>query len=132
VLALTADHGHTPDPLVSGGFRISSTAFKNGTKDTFDDDDDDVELLLGAKPTYLFLNPLEMKNEEELENGLTLSQIARYLLTLTKEEVAFTEATATGPPNVPTGAARDDPVIAAAFPSHMFDDLPCLPEARAG
>jgi hypothetical protein len=132
VLALTSDHGHTPDPRLTGGFRISSAAFKAGITETFDDDGDDVELLLGAKPTYLFLNPLEMKNEEELENGLTLSQMARYLLSLTKEDVAFTEATPTGPPNVPTGRARDDPVIAAAFPSHMFDDLPCLPEASAG
>ena len=62
-------------------------------------------------------------NVDELEqNGFTVADVARYVMTLTQAQTA----------GGGTRRSRDqanDPVFEAAFPSRSMQDLPCLPEA---
>jgi hypothetical protein len=75
---------------------------------------DIVELM---QPTQAFLNI------EELEaNGHTVDDVARFMMTFTQAETA-------GGGIVPNPGEENDPVMAAAFPSALMQDLPCLPEA---
>jgi hypothetical protein len=63
-------------------------------------------------------------NEDELrQNGGSLEDMARWIMDRTKGDSGGTDVT------VPTDQ-QDDPVFAAAFPSRIMSDLPCLPEAR--
>ena len=133
VLIMTADHGHTPDPKYSHGFRISGQLLKNAIRDAFGR-----KTLLSGKPTYLFINPElyvnpdQMATENRLKNGYTLTQIAQVLLKLTKGETAFRFPDAFGPADVPPPAQANDKIIQAAFPSWMITHMPCLPEAHGG
>ncbi len=122
VLIVTADHGHTPNPAFSHGFRISGNRLKAGVAAAFGQDS-----LLSGKPTYLFMNMKALHR-----NGFTPSQVALYLLRLNKGDTYFTAPSAFGPADPPGPAHRGDPIIEAAFPSSMLTHLPCLPEAHAG
>ena len=116
-LVLTADHGSIPDPKVSGAFAIPAGALASGINAAFDTDGDDVHVVQVIQPTQIFIDEAELA-----ENGHTLEDVARWLMGLTKGDVA----SASLPPDV-----ADDPVFQAAFPSRLLPQLPCLPEARA-
>jgi hypothetical protein len=118
VLFLTADHGHTPDPEISGAFRISAKVFNALIQGTFDRDGDDTPVVLTAKPTYLFID-----REELADNGFTMEQMSEFILDLRKEDVTFPDVEL-------TPKEAKEKVMAAAFPSDLMKDLPCLPEAR--
>jgi hypothetical protein len=45
--------------------------------------------------------------------------------------MTFTQAQTAGGGIVPNPGEENDPVMAAAFPSALMQDLPCLPEAAA-
>jgi Type I phosphodiesterase / nucleotide pyrophosphatase len=114
VMALTADHGHTPDPNVSGATVISPPTVAELLQAEFDTDGDDTRIVEFTQPTHVFIDRDEME-----ENGATLEEIAAYLLTLTKGEV--------GSDQYPVAAEiADEPAFLAAYPSEMLDDLPCL------
>jgi Type I phosphodiesterase / nucleotide pyrophosphatase len=115
VIAVTADHGHTPDPEVSGAFRISVARIEEQITAAFDDDDDR-PVLARVRPTQIYLDTTELE-----ENGFTLDQVAEFVAELTEEQ------TARNPDNVDPATA-DRNVFAAAFPTQILDDLPCLPE----
>jgi len=117
VFVLTADHGSIPDPKVSGAFAIPAGALASGINGAFDTDGDDVHVVQVIQPTQIFIDEAELA-----ENGHTLEDVARWLMGLTKGDVA----SAPLPPDV-----ADDPVFQAAFPSRLLSQLPCLPEARA-
>jgi hypothetical protein len=67
----------------------------------------------------MFLN-----TDELTKNGFTVADVARYVMSLTQAQTA-----AGGIQPIP--GHENDKVFAAAFPSDMMKDLPCLPEARA-
>ena len=117
VLALTADHGAMPDPAVSGGFQISTAPIEAGINERFDTDGDDTPVVDLVQPSQVFLNV-----DELAENGFSVGDVARYVMTLT-------QATSAGPGQTVDPATANDTVFQAVFPSALMQDLPCLPEA---
>jgi len=118
VLALTADHASMPDPAVSGGYQISTGPMQTMINEKFDTDGDDTPIVDLMQPTQAFLNVEELK-----QNGYTVADVARYMMT-------FTQAQTAGGGVVPLPGQDNETVMEAAFPSAMMQDLPCLPEAR--
>jgi len=114
VMALTADHGHTPDPNVSGASVISPTAVADVIQAEFDTDDDDTRIVEFTQPTHVFIDLDEME-----QNGTTLEEISAYMLTVTKGEVQGGQY-----PVAPEVA--DEPAFLTVYPSEMIEDLPCL------
>ena len=114
VLALTADHGHTPDPRVSGAAVISPTALGEVLRSRFDTDGDDVSIVDLVQPTTIFVNEDELDQE-----GVAVGEIAAEIMTLTKGDVA-------GDTWPISDDQLDEPAFLAAFPSELLRDLPCL------
>jgi hypothetical protein len=114
VMMLTADHGHTPDPAVSGGAVISPTSVAGVIQERFDTDGDDVRIVEFTQPTHIFIDQEEME-----QNGTSLEEISSFLLTVTKGDVQG------GQYPVSPEVAEEGAFI-ASFPSEMLDDLPCL------
>ncbi len=115
VMALTADHGHTPDPAVSGADVISPTDVGRQIATEFDRDGDDESVLEYTQPTEVFINERELADE-----GRTLADVADFLMGLTKGDV--------GGEIWPIPAAHQgEPAFLAAYPSELLDRLPCLP-----
>jgi type I phosphodiesterase/nucleotide pyrophosphatase len=119
VMVLTADHGTQRDPAVSGAFMIDINKLTSLLQKQFDDDNDKVALFEKIRPTEIWVNPAELK-----DNGVTLTQISTFIMSLTQEQT-YKNA------NVPAPGHEQDTVFDAAFPSSMLSALPCLPEARA-
>jgi hypothetical protein len=114
ILTLTADHGHTPDPSITGATVISPTRIAATINGRFDDDDDDVEVVRFVQPTNVHLDL-----DELAENGGSLVDVAAYLLKVTKADVAS--------PQYPVPPDKlDQPAFLAAYPSDMLASLPCL------
>ena len=118
VLALTADHASMPDPAVSGGFQISTGPMQQAINAEFDSDGDDIVIVDLMQPTQAFINVNELK-----QNGYTVDDVARFMMT-------FTQAQTAGGGVVPNPGQENDTILAAAFPSSIMPDLPCLPEAQ--
>ena len=114
IMALTADHGHTPDPNVSGASVISPTAVADVIQAEFDTDGDDTRIVEFTQPTHVFIDLDEME-----QNGTSLEEIAAYMLTVTKGEVQGGQY-----PVAPEVA--DERAFLTVFPSEMIDGLPCL------
>ena len=110
VLFITADHGHTADPSVSGGFRIRETLA-----------DGHVEQHFGASPQHPLIEKfrpgwLYIDREAFARAGATTGEVGRYLTTLTKHDVTV------DPTSIPTGS-RSDRVVQASFPATVLDKL---------
>jgi hypothetical protein len=118
VLAVTADHGTQNDPAVSGAFEIDIAKLEHGLRGTFDQDGDDVTLVEKVRPTEIWLD-----RDELHDNDLRVADVAGWLTQLTQAEVLK-------PGRTPSDPAAT--VFAAALPSRILSQLPCLPEARAG
>jgi hypothetical protein len=116
-MVLTADHASMPDPAASGGYQISIAPMQQMIDERFGrpEGPEIVELM---QPTQAFLNVPELE-----ANGHTVDDVARAMLT-------FTQAQTAGGGIVPNPGEENDPVMAAAFPSALMQDLPCLPEAK--
>lgn len=119
VIALTADHGTQRDPSVSGAFMIDINKLTSLIAKTFDGDGDGVPLIEKVRPTEIWLNDAELR-----DNGFTLSQVSQFVTGLTQSQTYKNN-------NVPEPGHEGDTVFAAALPSVMLSRLPCLPEARA-
>jgi Type I phosphodiesterase / nucleotide pyrophosphatase len=115
VMALTADHGHTPHPTVTGATVISPIKVAEAIQAQFDHDDDDVRIVDFTQPTHVFIN-----REELAEQGATLDEVSAYLLTLTKGELQSPDF-----PAVP--GVEGEPAFIAAYPSELIEELPCMP-----
>jgi hypothetical protein len=70
-----------------------------------------------VQPSQVFLNVDELE-----QNGFTVGDVARYVMTLTQAQTAVPNETV-------DPATANDKVFEAAFPSPLMQDLPCLPEA---
>jgi hypothetical protein len=108
VLALTADHGVTPKPSVSGAVVFDRGRVARAVAERFDDGDG-VPLVQAVRPTQIFLRRSELR--------ASLDQVARFLLGLRRGDLA---AGAT-----PAGK-RSGPAFHGSFPTSRIDDLPCL------
>jgi hypothetical protein len=115
VMAITADHGHTPDPEVSGADVISPPDLGQRIRTEFDRDGDKTSVVESVAPTEIFVNERELAEE-----GRTLVDVAEYVMGLSKGEV--------GGDIWPIPEERsDEPAFVAAFPSRLLERLPCLP-----
>ena len=119
VMALTADHGHTPDPTVTDATVISPILVADAIQARFDHDGDDVRIVEFTQPTHVFIDRDELR-----EQGATLEEVAAYLLTLTKGQLQSPDFPA------PLGV-EEEPAFLAAYPSAMLEDLPCVQDALA-
>ncbi len=119
VLVLTADHGHQFDPGASGAFQIGIDQVEARITATLDDGDD-VPLIQKLRPTEVWLN-----REELRENGYSLVDVSRLITRLTKAETVKPNQTV-------APGEEDDRVFAAAFPSSILGELPCLQAMRSG
>lgn len=119
VMVLTADHGTQRDPSVSGAFMIDINKLTSLLQDRFDDDGDKVALFEKIRPTEIWVNQAELR-----DNGVTLNDISAFILSLRQEQTYKNQ-------NVPAAGHERDTVFDAALPSSMLSALPCLPEARA-
>jgi hypothetical protein len=115
VLGLTADHGSTPSPSVSGGWGISVPEFGEDLRSAFDDDGDDRDILEITRVSQLWVDPEEMQ-----ENEVSLEQISRWMMGYTIGD------NASDPSQAPTGRAAEK-LFASAFPAKVLQELPCLP-----
>jgi hypothetical protein len=114
VMALTADHGHTPDPNVSGATVISPGAVADVVQAEFDTDGDDTRIVEFTQPTNIFVDIDEME-----QNGATLEEISGFLLSVTKGEVGGEQYPVS--PDV-----ANEPAFLAVYPADMLEQLPCL------
>jgi hypothetical protein len=120
VMVLTADHGAQRDPAVSGAFMIDIDKLTTLIEHRFDDDADGVRLIQEIRPTEIWVDPAELR-----DNGVTLDQISAFIMTLTQAQTYKNE-------NLPAPGHEHDEVFDAALPSSMLGALPCLPHPRAG
>ena len=120
VMVLTADHGAMPDPAVSRGVPdLQTPPIQAGINEHFDTDGDNTPVVELVQPSQVFLNVPELE-----QNGFTVADVARYVMTLTQAQTA-------SPTQTVDPATANDPVFEAAFPSDLMQHLPCLPEAQA-
>ena len=110
VLLITADHGHTADPEVSGGFRIKEPRMDAALEGHFDASPDN-PLVQKIRPGWLFID-----REAFARAGVTTDQVSAWLTTLTKHDTAGDLGT------VPVGQ-RGDKVVQAAFPATVLDNV---------
>ncbi|HEX2031446.1 MAG TPA: alkaline phosphatase family protein, partial [Actinomycetota bacterium] len=116
-MVVTADHGSTPSPRVSGAFQISAGELHGAVKERFDPDGDDVEVIEQVKQTEVFMNV-----EELAEHGYSLEDVARFVMTLRQRDVPIP-----GNP-VPRPNAK---VFRAAWPADAMRTLSCMEEIRS-
>ena len=69
------------------------------------------------QPSQVFLDVEELE-----QNGFTVGDVARYVMTLTQSQTL-------SPNQTLDPATANEPVFQAAFPSALMQELPCLPEA---
>ncbi len=118
-MVLTADHGTQYDPAVSHAFLIDIDTLTQDIQKTFDSDGDGIPLIQRVRPTEIWLNDAELK-----DNGYTLTQVSQYLMNLTQADTIKVG-------RAPDPATANATVFSGAFPSSILSKLPCLPEARA-
>jgi hypothetical protein len=118
-MVLTADHGTQRDPSVSGAFMIDINKLTSLLQQRFDDDGDKVALFEKIRPTEIWVDRAELR-----DNDATLNEISAFILSLTQGQTYKNQ-------NYPAPGHERDPVFEASLPSSMLSALPCLPEARA-
>jgi hypothetical protein len=120
VMILTADHGMQRDPSRSGAFVIDVAAVQSRIEEAFGNGPGG-NVIEKLRPTeaWFDLDALE-------ENGFTLEQVSRFVMTLTQDQTK-----GVSPDVEPTTEAADDTVFDAAFPSALMDQMPCLPHPYA-
>jgi hypothetical protein len=115
VVTVTSDHGHTPDPDVSGATAISPGKVADAVNAEFDTDGDATKVVAFTQPTMMHVDVAELE-----EQGAMLEDVARFIMALTKGDVRSDQWP--GP-----SAEFGDPAFEAAFPSTMLETLPCVP-----
>ena len=125
-MVLTADHGATPYPTTSGAFVVSPGKIASMIQTEFDKDDDDTPIVGGDLPTSGFVQPTQVfLNRAELEdNHATVEDVAKFIMTMTKQETWQTWA--------PDPGDAKDRAFSAAIPADMMAGLPCLKSSGSG
>lgn len=117
VIAVTADHGSTPLPETTGAVIIDNFELARDLLAEFDGDGDDRPVIQSPRVTQTWVDLAELE-----EHGHTLEDMASYLMSYTRSE------NAEDPSTVPSANAEDR-LFAAAFPSSVLENLPCLEQA---
>lgn len=106
VLLVTADHGHTASPEVSGGFRIKISRIDEELGRRFGEGEDPAAERI--RPSWVFPN-VDLEPDQAF-----LSEAAAFIAGLTKEQVA-------ADPSAVAAGERGDGVFRAAFPGFFLD-----------
>lgn len=106
-MTMTADHGHTPLPSISGMTPLDVARIRSALTARFDDGDA-VPLVKQVRPSEVFLNEPELRR-----NGYGLKAVARFLLALPKARVS-------------AGVGGSGRAFAAAIPTRMLSKLSCV------
>lgn len=114
IMALTADHGTTPNPAVSGAFAISKERLVEDIENVFAAGRPGAVIQRFGR-THLWINTAKLESR-----GFTLRQVATYVSRYTRGQNVLNRA------SLPRNQ-WDKKVFSAAFPSDVLDDLPCLP-----
>jgi Type I phosphodiesterase / nucleotide pyrophosphatase len=111
VLAITADHGSTPDASVTGAFNIDIRELHADLQAAFDQDGDSQSAIRHTRVTQVWLDEGELR-----EGGNTVEDVAAFLGRYRQAD------------NDSVGAPEPGRrVFEAAFPSELLDQsLPCL------
>lgn len=118
-MLVTADHGSTPNPQVSGAFQISANKLAVAINETFGARDG-APVVQQVKQTELFIDEARLA-----EGGATLRDVAGLITTLTQGDLVSEGVSIVTDPRAP--------VFEAAFPSEILPSLPCAVEdAEAG
>jgi hypothetical protein len=106
-LVVTADHGTTPPPDVSGGFAIDPTRLEDDLQRRFGGGTGEPAVVerIGPGQIWMHVDRLEVR-------GHSLQDVSRYLLDYTESD------------NRPDAA--DTKAFDAAFPSNALPAMPCL------
>jgi type I phosphodiesterase/nucleotide pyrophosphatase len=118
VLVLTADHGHTAAPAVSGSFGIDERKLRSLVARRFDKQSNGTALIDLVRPIWLNMNRSEMA-----ANHVATEDISRFFSTFTKGQTYLPKAPV-------TGVAAKQKVFDAVFAGSLLTHLPCLPEAH--
>jgi len=113
-MLVTADHGSTPDPQVSGAFQISAGKLALAIDDTFGSGDG-TSVVEKVKQTELFID-----REALATAGASLREVADFVMTLTQSDLASEGVSFVTDPSAS--------VFEAAFPSDILPSLPCAVE----
>jgi hypothetical protein len=115
VMALTADHGSTPNPETTGAIIVDNFELNRDLLAEFDGDGDDRPVIQSLRVTQAWVDL------EELEaNGFTIDDMGRYLMD-------YTHAENTVDPSAVSAGRGDVKLFAAAFPGDVLEtDLPCI------
>jgi hypothetical protein len=114
VLALTADHGSTPQPDTTGAIPIEYFELYRDMLAAFDGDGDERLSVQTLRITQAWID-----NKELEERGHTLEEMADWLMDYTWEENALDTSV------IPAGH-EDEKLFAAAFPADVVEGLPCV------
>ena len=74
VLTLTADHGSTPSPKLTGGIAIDERRLASAIRARFDSDSDGRSVLEALSPSQAWLDRAELAEE-----GATVGEVARFV-----------------------------------------------------
>jgi hypothetical protein len=108
VLAVTADHGQTPNPEVQDGVRIDRYLLEESIERYFGAD-----VVETIHPSEIFLNRAVLETE-----GITWGEVARYV-----GEVRYRELVPEGTDPAWIGDRLDDRVFAAALPGDYLEAI---------
>jgi arylsulfatase A-like enzyme len=112
VIVVTADHGVTPKPAISGAYPIIAANLRQDIEATFGSEDRRV--VRDMRPSHIWMNLDRLE-----EGGFNLRDVARFVARYSKGENVEDPSTM-GP------GEADEKVFAAAFPSKALERLPCL------
>ena len=118
-MILTADHGTNRDPSVTGAWRIGIDELTADIANTFDDDHDMHHLIMKVRPTEVWLDMDELK-----QNGYTVDQVSNYIANLTEEQ------TIKGNVETPKPGQANTKVFSGAWPTALMSQMPCLPHGQ--
>jgi Type I phosphodiesterase / nucleotide pyrophosphatase len=118
-MILTADHGTNRDPSVTGAWRIGIDELTADITNTFDNDHDGVPLIMKLRPTEVWLDMNELK-----QNGYTVEQVSNYIANLTEQQ------TIKGNVETPKPGQENDKVFSGAWPTVLMSQMPCLPHGQ--
>lgn len=108
MVALTADHGSTPDDSLSGGFQIDERELADDLDRALDGDEDGRTAVQALRVTQLWLDRVELR-----QDGLTSADVAWFVL-------RYTEADNRSLPGSLPEGERHQRLFDAAFPSRVL------------
>ena len=105
-LLITADHGHSANPIVTGAFRIKVDAVDSALEGRFDPSPGSDPLVQKVRPGWTFLDRAKLARLQ-----LSPEQLGHYLRPLTKAKASITP--------VPAGHQKDH-VLTASFAAELL------------